>query len=272
MDARTVPGARRARAVRLSWLVVAVMVLQAGSGLLFQGLYRDVTWIKAAWFGNDIVTLVAAVPLLAVGLVLSARGSVRGRMLWYAGLGYGVYNYGYYALGARLNLLFPVFIVAFVLSMWTLALALSQEDVEAFAGAFGVRTPVRAVAGYLGLTGVGLAVAWLAQWAAYIFAGKMPSIGEAPFRLVASMDLSLMVPICLVGTVLLWRRRAWGYVLSGIAIIQGATYTLGLTVSSVAGGLRGVAGAMEQAPVWGVWTLAGVAAAVALLWRVDASE
>ena len=35
------------------------------------------------------------------------------------------------------------------------------------------------------------------------------------------------------------------------------------------GGLRRVAGSMEQAPVWAVWTLAGVAAAVALLWKVE---
>jgi hypothetical protein len=29
---------------------------------------------------------------------------------------------------------------------------------------------------------------------------------------------------------------------------------------------------MEQSPVWAVWTLAGVAAAVALLWRVRPAD
>jgi hypothetical protein len=232
-------------------------------------MYRDVAWIRAAWFGNDIVTLVVAVPLLAAGLLLARKGSVRGRLIWYAGLGYGVYNYGYYALGAQLNILFPLYVAAFVGAMWALTLALGSEDVAALGGSFPARTPVRGVASYMAFTGIGLAFAWVAQWAAYVFAGTVPSIGLEPFRLVASMDLGLMVPIFCVGAVLLWRRQAWGFVLGSIAIIQGAAYTLGLTLSSVVGGLRGVAGALEQAPVWAVWTIAGAAAAVALLWRVQ---
>jgi hypothetical protein len=145
-------------------------------------------------------------------------------------------------------------------------------DVDGAAGRFPAATPVRSVASYMAFTGAGLLVAWLAQWAAYVFGGTVPSIGEGPFRLVAAMDLGLIVPAMLVGAVLLWRRRAGGFVLAVIAITQGATYTAGLTAASVVGGMRGVAGAMEQAPVWGIWTLAGVAAATALLWRVRPTD
>jgi len=257
----------RAVAVRLSWTVAALMTLQSGIGLAFPSVYRDVEWIKAAWFGTDIVTLAVAVPLLVTGLLLARAGSVRGELLWYAALGYGVYNYGYYALGAHLNALFPLFVVVFVDAMWALAIALATADLERVAAAFGPKTPVRAVAGYMTLTGVGLAFAWIAQWAAYVFTGAVPSIGEGPFRLVAAMDLSLMVPLFCVGALLVWRRREWGFVLSAVAIVQGAAYTLGLTLASLVGGLRGIAGSMEQVPVWGIWTLAGVAAAAALLWR-----
>ena len=258
----------RGIAVRLSWAIAALMALQSGVGLLAPGAYRDVLWIRTAWFGNDLVTLLVVVPLLIAGLLSAARGSVRGELLWYAALGYGVYNYGYYALGAALNERFPLFVALFVASMWALALALSTANVSRVGAAFGDRAPVRAVAGYMGFTGLGLAVAWIAQWAAYVFGGTVPSIGEAPFRLVATMDLSLMVPIMSVGAVLLWRRRAWGYVLAAIAITQGAAYTLALTVASVVGGMRGLPGSFQQAPVWGVWTLAGLVAVVALLWRV----
>jgi hypothetical protein len=269
MTERSLDRARTA-ATRLSWLVVGLMAVQSGAGLLFPGMYRDAPWIRAAWFGNDIVTLAVAVPLLVAGLLLARRGSVRGRLVWYAGLGYGVYNYGYYAFGAQLNIAFPLYVAALVSAMWALALALGSEDVPAVARSFPTRTPVRGVASYMAFTGIGLAVAWIAQWAAYAFGGTVPSIGVEPFRLVASMDLSLMVPIFCVGAVLLWRRHAWGFVLGAIAIIQGAAYTLGLTLSSVVGGLRSIAGAMEQAPVWAAWTLAGVAAAVALLRSVRA--
>jgi hypothetical protein len=121
----------------------------------------------------------------------------------------------------------------------------------------------------MAFTGAGLAIAWLAQWAAYVFAGTVPSIGEGPFRLVAAMDLSFMVPTMLIGPRLLWLRRPWGLIIAVMSITQGAAYTAGLTIASVVGGLRGVAGSMAQAPVWGVWTLVGAAASLALLLRIE---
>jgi len=54
----------------LTAALAALMAVQSVLGLLFQRPYRDVEWIKATWFGNDWVTLVAAVPLLVVALVL----------------------------------------------------------------------------------------------------------------------------------------------------------------------------------------------------------
>lgn len=264
-------------AVSLSWAIAAGMIVQAAAGLLAPSLYRDAAWIKAAWYGNDIITLIAGVPLLAGGLLLARSGSVRGELLWYAGLGYATYNYAYYMYGAHLNVLFPLFVALFVLCVWALVLSVSTADVAALGARFGARTPVRSVAAYAGFTGFGLAVAWLAQWAAYVFAGTVPSVGEAPFRLVAAMDLSYMVPPMLVGAVLLWGRRPWGFLLTTITVTQGAAYTAGLTVSSFVGGLRGIEGSMAQVPVWGVWTLVGAAAAAALLLGVkkandDASE
>jgi hypothetical protein len=55
----------------LTAALAALMAVQSVLGLLFQRQYRDVKWIKATWFGNDWVTLVAAVPLLVVALVLN---------------------------------------------------------------------------------------------------------------------------------------------------------------------------------------------------------
>lgn len=259
----------RGLAVRLSWMLAALMGVQAGVGLAFPAIYRDAAWIRAAWFGCDVVTLVAGVPLIIGGLLAMRGGSVRGELCWLAGLGYGIYDYAYFALGARIGLFFPLFVGLFVGCTWTLVLALASADVSSMAARFGPRTPARTVAGYMVFTGIGLAIAWLAQWAGYVFAGVVPSIGEEAFRLVAAMDLGLMVPPFLIGAALLWRRSAWGYVIAVITITQGAAYTAGLTIGSVVGGLDGVAGAMEQAPVWGAWTLVGAAAAIALLARVE---
>jgi hypothetical protein len=249
----------------LSAALAALMALQASVGLLAPSIYRDAEWAKAAWYGNDIVTLGVAVPLLAVSLAYARRGSRAAELVWFSMLGYALYNYAFYVFGARMNELFPLYVGLFVLPAVALALALGRYDVTALAEAFSPRTPRRLVSGYMALTGVGLGVAWLAQWAGWVFGGVEPAIGEEPFTLIASLDLSLIVPYFVLGAVLLWRGRPWGYVLGTIMCLKGATYTLVLTVSSVVGAARGIEGSAGQVPVWGAWTLVGAAATFGLL-------
>jgi len=256
----------QARPARLlSYVLAALMVVQAGVGLVAPSVYRDAEWAKAAWFGNDLVTLLVAVPLLAGGLLLSRRGSRRAELVWLSMLGYALYNYAYYVFGARMNELFLLYVAAFVLPAVTLALTLGRYDVVELAEEFSPRTPRRPVAAYMAFTGVGLAVAWSAQWAGWVFSGIEPAIGEDAFTLIAALDLSLMVPYFVLGAVLLWRGRAWGYALGTIMCLKGATYTLVLTASSTVAATRGIEGSAAQVPVWAAWTLAGALATGALL-------
>ena len=254
-------------AVALSYASAALAAVASVAGLAYSGLYRDVAWVKMTWFGNDLITLLVGVPLVLVGVTLARRGSLRGVLLWASGLYYIVYNYSFYLHGAQLNVLFPLYAVLFVLPFAALVLLLWRLDADALAASFSPRTPVRSVAGYLVFTGVGLSMAWLGQWAAYVFGGTEPTMGVGPFQLVAAMDLTTVVPLCLIGGVLLWRRRDWGYILGTIMAVKGAAYTLVLSVNSVVGELRGF-DSIGELPVWGVWTLAGVSAAVLLLSNV----
>src|SRR5688572_19998748 len=102
---------------RLSVVLLVVMSTQATMGLLFPAVYRDAEWIRATWFGNDLVTLTLAVPLLLMGLVGATRGSVRGLLLWLGMIGYALYNYAFYLFGAALNAFFPLYVAALVLAV-----------------------------------------------------------------------------------------------------------------------------------------------------------
>jgi len=44
----------------LSAALAGVMAVQSGLGLAFPEQYRDAAWLRAAWFGNDGVTLVSS--------------------------------------------------------------------------------------------------------------------------------------------------------------------------------------------------------------------
>jgi len=83
---------------RLSMALLALMLAQALMGLVFPAAYRDDEWIRAAWFGNDWVTLAVAAPLLPIGLVRAAVGSVRGLLLWLGLIGYALPSWPYIAV------------------------------------------------------------------------------------------------------------------------------------------------------------------------------
>jgi len=235
----------------LSVALAVLMVAQSLLGLALPHKYRDLDWIKATWFGNDSVTLVVAVPLLIAGLRGAARGSRRGLLLWLGMLGYGVYNYAFYLLGATLNVFFLIYVGAVVLAVIALITAMSAVDPVGIAAGFRPDTPARALGGCLVFIGVGLAMVWSWMWAAHVFAGHPTPVEPEAFQLVAALDLSVMVPALTVGGVLLWRRRPWGFVISSVAGIQGSLYLLVLSVNSVIAIQRGLAPAPAELPIWG---------------------
>jgi hypothetical protein len=183
-------------------------------------------------------------------------------------LGYGAYNYAYYMLGAALNAFFPLYIAPLVLSVVTLILALSRIDEREVAASFRQKTPVRIIGGYLVFVAVGLTFVWMGMWAAYVFAGQPTPIEPEAFKLVAALDITIMVPALALGGVLLWRRNAWGYIVAAIAGIQGSLYLLVLSTNSVVLILRGLAEAPGELPVWGTLVVTTTAVTFLLLANV----
>jgi hypothetical protein len=103
------------------------------------------------------------------------------------------------------------------------------------------------------------------MWGAYAFAGRPTPIEPEVFKIVAALDLSLMVPTLAVGGVLLWRRQPWGYLIATIAAIQGALYLLVLSVNSAIAISRGLAAAPGELPFWGPLASFTTLAALVLL-------
>jgi hypothetical protein len=250
---------------RLTWLLLALMFAQSLLGLLLADQYRDAEWIKATWYGNDWVTFAGAVPLLWLGVRAAGRGSVRGLLLMLGIVGYAVYNYAFYLFGAALNVFFPLYVALVVVAIVTLGVVLSSIDVASVARCFHRATPVRLVGGYLLLVAVGLAAAWLGMWGAYAFAGRRTPIEPEAFKVVAALDLALMVPALAAGGLLLWRRRPWGYVIATIAASQGALYLGVLSVNAAIAIHRDLAVAPGELPFWAPLALFTTIAATVLL-------
>lgn len=254
---------RMAMAYKLTAIIAALMLAQSSLGLLLRSQYRDVEWIAATWLGNDSVTLAIALPLLCAGLVLTRRGSTRGLLLWLGLVGYALYNYTYYLFGAALNVFFPIYLAAVISAATALIVALSSIHPSEIAGRFKPATPVRIIGGYFAFVGICLASVWLAIWGAHVFTGRPTPIDPETFKLVAALDSVLMVPALSVGGVLLWQRKASGYVIAAISGVQGSLYLLVLAINSAVAVFRGLAVAPGEIPIWG--SLAATTSAATLL-------
>ena len=249
---------------RLTAVLLVTMAAQASTELLFPDRYRDARWIRATWFGNDWVTLAIATPLLVASIVAARRGSSRAVLVWLGTLAYAGYNYAFYLFGAALNVFFLFYVCALVAALAALLLGAARLDPRRSAGRLAPRT--RAAGGGLLAIGVGLGTVWIVIWAGSAFAGRATPVAPEAFKIVAALDLTLVVPLLCCGGTLLLLREPLGYFLSAVAGVQGTLYLFVLSINSWVAISRGLAVAPGEVPLWGALAIA-VAGLTAILLR-----
>ena len=258
------------RTTRIMSIAMTVLAAVATlGGLIFPNLYRDPAaaagFSKAYWLGNNIVTLAVAVPLLTAGLVLARRGSLRARLVWLGMAYYAIYNYSFYLFGGDLNWFYPLHAALVVLPVFVLIFGLTGMDVAGVTWSHGATKAPKWVAGYMLVVAAVVTVTWIVQWPGALSADPFDA-GKADFvRTVGGLDMWLLVSSLVLGAVLVWRRRSWGYIVATIANLSCGLYMLVLTVVSFTEADTGVNGALAELPVWVVVFLGCLASSLILL-------
>lgn len=239
----------------LSFIIAILALVQSAGGLFIGNLYRDNAWVISAWYGNDLVTLIVAVPLFVAALILSIRGSQRAQLVWLGMLAYMLYNYAFYLFGAALNNFFLIYVALFSLSIYALIFAVPKVDVGGTSRRFRTKTPVKWISGYIMLFAVVVCGMWVSQSLSFVASVQIPQIvvdtGHVT-NLVAALDLSLQVPFLALGAIWLWKRQPWGYVLAATMMIADTVYMVVLLAFSPFAVKAGVPGAWDFAPLWAV--------------------
>jgi hypothetical protein len=224
---------------RLAAIATFLAAAAALAGLVLTGLYVDApNWAQQAR-GTDLATLFLAVPVLAIGLWTSTRGSSAGRLAVVAGLLYLVYNYAIFAFAVAMNPLTAVHIAVFGLSLWSLVLA-GRATVE---GSYGVseRLNRRAAGGLLIGVAAMFGLLWLGQIATAATTGVLPpdlikaGISSNP---VYALDLAFFLPLCALAGIGLLRGNSAGAFAFPMLIwvsLMGAGVVGGFFLMAVAG-------------------------------------
>ena len=247
----------------LSWIVAALAVVASGAGLLRPGLYRDNPLVTAAWLGNDLVTLLVAVPILVAAMVLARRGARRALLVWMGMLLYTLYNSQFYLFGSAFNALFLAYVGLFVLSALALVFGLAAVDPHELVPRLDASPRYRGVATWVATVAAFLGAFWIALSVRYWLTGEPPPMVEAtahPTNVTGALDLAFVVAVGLLAAAWLWNRRPWGYVLAVVWNVKGAAYMLALSAASYTAYRAGPAPDATQV---GLWAPVGVGCLVA---------
>lgn len=239
---------------RLAALVVLLMAGASAVGLLAAGVYRDNALVASGWRGNDLVTLVVAVPVTVLALRASRRGSESGLLVLMGMLLYAFYAYLFYLFGAAFNALFPVYVALVTASGAALAVALRNVDPPRLAHGRGTPRTRRWVAGWMLSVATALGLFWLAPSVSFLTGGPPPPMVPATghvTNVTGALDLSLVVTLGAVGGLLLWRGRPWGVVLGAVWSVKGAVYMPALSAAAVTAHRAGATDDMVQVALWG---------------------
>jgi hypothetical protein len=242
-----------------------------------QGLYRyDLVFTAAGYKGQDAVTLLLAIPLLAVTTVLTRRGSQRGGLLLAGVLAWFLYAYLSMAFGAAYNSLFLVYVVLFSASFFALVRLLTSIDLSTLPAQILARLPRRGPAIFMVAAGLVTLLVWLGPLVGGMLEGRPPDLlGHYTTMVTDAIDLALITPTTIVAGTLILQRKPLGYVIAfpllGLIVLLLPAITL-MTVFQVQAGVVFTPGEIVG-PIAGFATLGlfAVWVGVAILRRIPDS-
>jgi hypothetical protein len=239
---------------------------------LVSGLYRDTAEGVRQARAADLVTLLVAVPALALGLWRARQGSAGGRLVAIAALGYLAYSYAIFAFSVVINPLTPVHIAILGSATWSLVLAVCRLDDATVDRASMFRLPRRTTGGFLILVAVLFALLWLSQIAGAITSGQLPtSVSDLnlPTSAVYVLDLAFALPLIALAAGWLIRRDRRGPA-SAVASL-GFLIILGLSVLAIFA-VDAAAGITVEVPPIAIFGVVIVTAALLLGFALTSSE
>jgi hypothetical protein len=210
----------------LTFLIAILMAAASIAGLLYRTAVYPTEDLLQSFVPNDVVNLFIGLPILLGSIGLARRGKLVGLLLWPGALFFVLYNYLVYILAMPLNVAFLLHLALVSLSTYTLIGLMASIDAAAVRRRLAGSVPERAAGGILAGLGllfslrvIGVLVAALAGQAPMASAELAPNVSDF-----------LITPSWIIGGLLLWRRRAFGYAAGLGLLFQASMLFVGLVI------------------------------------------
>ncbi|MEK4040691.1 hypothetical protein [Paenibacillus odorifer] len=277
----------------LSVLISVIAVFATAVGLFSDGISDGTKYTFTSIWGEDVklqgsgvyshdsvsaaaqakaqdgVTLFLAIPLLLSSLIMTIKGSIKGRMLLTGTLGYFLYTYASYSFLTMYNSLFLVYVLLFSLSFFAFILALFSFDKESIHTYFKNSLPSKGIGFSLMVIAFMILFLWLGKILNSLLGGIPPQGLEHYSTLVIQvLDLAILVPLAIVTGIMVIRRQPFGYLLATVVVFKGVTLLLAITAMLAAMIYSGVAVSIAECVIFPTMALAIAACMVILLKHV----
>jgi hypothetical protein len=253
-------------------IIIALLAVTATlSGLLMKNLYKhDTTSIISQMMGQDLVTLIVAVPLLLISVYMIHGNSLRGRLIWMGTLFYFTYTYASMSFLASYNQFFLVYVAIFSISMYTFIGELLTTDFKGLKSNFKPGKVIKVSAAFLIFIALVLALMWLKLILDSLITGTAPAALEGYTTLVIqALDLGVLVPLAIISSVLLLKNNEWGYTFTSIFLIKASligTAILSMIVFMI---LNGVSVDPRQIIIFTAMTILGILVTVGFYKQIN---
>ena len=208
----------------LSFIIAILMAVASISGLLYQTIVYPTEELLQSFLTNDVANLLIGLPMLLASMWLTRRGKLIGLLFWPGALFFVLYNYIVYVFAMPLNLAFLAHLALVMLSVYSLIGLLTNIDGKVVQQQLTGAVPERLAGGVL--AGLGLLLFLLVIGA--IVNALISQIPIAETELALHVADFLITPSWVICGVLLWQRKAFGYVAGLGLLFQASMLFIGL--------------------------------------------
>lgn len=246
---------------RLTAILALIMAIFAGfvalKSLLDKGVYDNAiktgTFLKElliGTFSQDLISVPAAIILAILSIVYLIKKGNKTFISILGLTGYFLYSYGLFVTGGSYTILYPIYMVIFVLSLYSLIYGLTSFESSEI---IKYQLP-KAIRISMGIFFIVIIIIFTPLWLGQLIPSALKNI-RPNFFSVFVFDLCLVMPSLGIIAVQLFRNKPFGNILAGVALIKIVTLILSVIIGEVCAPLYGVATNYGMIFIYGVITL-----------------
>ena len=213
--------------IYISSLTIAVLMTFASlAGLLYPTELYPTDELLQTFVPNDVVNLIIVVPILLGSMWFARSDKLIGLLFWPGALFFVVYSYIMYVLSIPVNDLYLVYLILATLSIYSMPAIISRIDGPAVKSHLSGHVYERVAGAAL----AGLAIAFNLRVIGIFIETLIYQNTIPPVELSLLVVDFLFSPAWIIGGVLLWRRKEFGYVVGVGLLFQVSMMFIGLII------------------------------------------